>query len=311
MVSHEHPAKAKQFVWKPPKEIPKSAKDPSATSDKADKTNKKTPKARKKLEEASPSAGPTTYAGKNKKSLVFSLGRHHPTSSLDVGTLDANTKRVFLDNPSVQQDVVECIKEASRLAVDVKREAQRLIGQFLEKLSTRIDAEVAKASSQKKNGERLSESERLKARWDALSDGEREILHYLAGNIKPKEVGQEEDIEENQDGVGGGDSEEDESKHTQFLQSFMTYLYSRNLPKKATKVGGAVVAFINILAGMDLLNITHTRGELSKTMLFTPSLLVWSVASSVSQVRMRIFAITLILHGANANTLFCIRIRIV
>ncbi|KAG0249289.1 hypothetical protein BGZ95_007595, partial [Linnemannia exigua] len=136
---------------------------------------------------------------------------------------------------------------------------------------------------QKKNGEMLSESERLKARRDALSDGEREILDYLAGNIKPKkDGGDEEDIKENQDGVGDGDSEEGESKHTQFLLSFLTYLYSRNPPKKATKVGGAVDAFINILVGIDLFNITHTRGELNKRMPFTPTYLVRSVASHLA-----------------------------
>ncbi|KAG0313853.1 hypothetical protein BGZ97_009834 [Linnemannia gamsii] len=214
-------------------------------------------------------------------SLVFSLGRHHHISSLDVGTLDANTKRVFLDNPGAQQEVVECIKESSRLAVDLKREAQRLMGQFLGKFRTRIDAEVAKARGQKKNGERLSVSERLKARWDALLHEEREILYYLVGNTRPKEEGDEEDIEENQDGVGGGDSEDGESKYTQFLRSFMTYMYSRN-PPKATKVGGAVDAFINILAGMDLLNISHTRGELNKTMIFTPTNLVRPVAGQLA-----------------------------
>jgi hypothetical protein len=211
-VSYEPPAKAKQFVWKSPKEIPKSTNDPSATNDKADKKNKKAPKTEKKLKEASPSAGPAIYADKNKMSLVFSHGWHYPISSLDIGTLDANTKRIILDNPSVKQEVVACIREASRLAVDVKREAQRRMGQLLEKLRTRIDAEVAKARGQKKNGERLSESERVMARWDALLHGEREILYYLAGNTKPKEEGDEEDIEENQDGVGGKDSEDDESK---------------------------------------------------------------------------------------------------
>jgi hypothetical protein len=50
----------------------------------------------------------------------------------------------------------------------------------------------------------------------------------------------------------------------------------------ATKVGGAVDAFINILAGMDLLNISHTRCELNKTMLFTSTNLVRSVASQLA-----------------------------
>ncbi|KAF9114686.1 hypothetical protein BGW39_003286, partial [Mortierella sp. 14UC] len=286
MVSHAPPAKAKQHVWRPPKEAPKSAKVPSPTSDKADKKNKKGSKAKKKPKEASSSAGPAAYADKDKKSLLFSLDWHHPTSSLEVGTLEANTKRVFLDSPDIQQEVVKCIKEGSSLAVDVKRDAQRLIGQFLENLRTRIDAEVAKAWSQKTNGERLSESERLKARRDALSENEREILDYLAGTIKPKEDGSDEDdMEDSQDGAGGEDSEdseEDDSKHLRFLQSFLIYLYSRNLPKKATKVGGAVDTFIGILASMDLLNISRTRGEINKNMPFMPTNLVRSVASQLA-----------------------------
>ncbi|KAG0278014.1 hypothetical protein BGZ95_004886 [Linnemannia exigua] len=115
MVSHAPPAKAKQHVWKPPKETPESTKDPSTTTNKTDKKIKNGPSAKKKPE-ASSSAGPATYADKDKKSLLYSLDWHH-----------------------------SCIKEASRLAADVKREAQRLIVQFLEKLRTHIDAEVAKA----------------------------------------------------------------------------------------------------------------------------------------------------------------------
>ncbi|KAG0288492.1 hypothetical protein BGZ98_004250, partial [Dissophora globulifera] len=260
-------------------EIP--AKDPSATSDKTDMKNKVL-EAKKKSKQASPSAGPITYVDKGKMSLMCSLGRCHPTSSLEVGTLDTNTKRVFLDNPGLQQEVVECIKEASRLAVDVKREAQRLIGQYLEKLRTRIDAEVAKAWGQKKSGEKLSEFERLEARRNALSDKEREILDYLAGEVKPKKSGNDEDdIEGNQDEAGDQDSEEDDIKHTQFLRSFMVYLYSRNLPTKTTKIGGAVDTFIGILADMDLLNITRTRDELNKRMPFTPTPLVRSVATQL------------------------------
>ncbi|KAF9909410.1 hypothetical protein EC991_008549, partial [Linnemannia zychae] len=278
-VSHEPPAKAKQYAWKPPKETPKSAKDPSAISGEAEENE--TSKA-KKSEQASSSAAVATYVDKDKKSLVFSLGRCHPTSSLEVGTLDANTKRVFSDDPDIQKEVVTCIKEATRDAVDVKREAQRLIGQFLEKLRVRIDAEVAKARYKKKSGERLSESERLKARWDALSCREREILVYLAGEVEPRKEGNDEDdIEESQDDAGGEDSEGDDSKCARFLQSFMVYLYSRNLPKKTTKIGGAVYDFISILADMDLLNITRTRGELNRIMPFTPTNLVRSVTTQL------------------------------
>ncbi|KAF9112715.1 hypothetical protein BGW39_003993, partial [Mortierella sp. 14UC] len=193
MVSHAPSAKAKQHVWKPPKETPKSAKVPSITNDKADKKNMKGSKAKKKPEEASSSAGPATYAGKDKKSLIFSFDWHHPTSSLEVVMLEANTKQVFLDSSGIQQEVVKCIEEGFSLAVD----------------------------GQKTNGERLPESERLKARRDALSEDEREILDNLAGAIKPTEnSSDEDDIEDSQDGAGGEDSEdleEDDNKHLRFL----------------------------------------------------------------------------------------------
>lgn len=51
----------------------------------------------------------------------------------------------------------------------------------------------------KSNGEALSESDRLKTKQDAVSDGEREVLDFLCKRVKPKENG---------DGELAGDQEE-------------------------------------------------------------------------------------------------------
>jgi hypothetical protein len=93
-----------------------------------------------------------------KHSLTRSLGWHHPTVSLEVGTLKANTERVSSNPPDLQHEVVKCLKEGSQLAFDIKRKAQGLIGCYLEMLRTRIEDAVVEAR-RKSNGEALSESE--------------------------------------------------------------------------------------------------------------------------------------------------------
>ena len=79
--------------------------------------------------------------------------------------------------------------------MDTKRRAQRLIGCFLETLRIRIEDAVAEVR-RKKNSEALSESDRLKARREAVSDGERAVLDYLCERVKPKDDGD--------DGLGNG-----------------------------------------------------------------------------------------------------------
>ncbi|KAF9284831.1 hypothetical protein BGZ88_009765 [Linnemannia elongata] len=272
-VSHEPPAKAKQLMWKAPKEMSESNSKPSTTGATDSKDKQKSDKA--------PSTAGLRASKKTiKQSLIRSLGWHHPTVSLEAGTLEANTKRVLSNSPDLQQEVAKCLKKGSQLAVDTKRKAQRLIGRFLEMLRIRIENAVAEAR-RKKNGQALSESDRLKARREAVSDGERVVLDYLCERVKPKDVG-DGGLNDGQKDADQPDLDEKADKCAQFLESFLTYLYSDNLPNKNSLIGKAVDKFIGILVDLELFDVSRNRSEIKVTMPFTPSSLVRSVAGQLS-----------------------------
>ncbi|KAF9130299.1 hypothetical protein BGX30_013565 [Mortierella sp. GBA39] len=211
-VGHEPPAWAKQLTWKAPKEMSDSNNDPS-TIDTTDSKDKQ------KSDQA-PS----------------------------VGTLEANTKRVLSNPPDLQRDVAKCLQEGAQLAVDTKRKAQRLTGRFLETLRIRIEDAVAEAR-RKKNGEALSESDRIKTRREAVSDGERVVLDYIC--------------ERGQKDADQSDLDEKADKCMQFLESFLIYLYSDNLPKKNSTIGKAVGKFIGILIDLELFDVSRNRSEIN------------------------------------------------
>ncbi|KAF9544490.1 hypothetical protein EC957_012093 [Mortierella hygrophila] len=87
----------------------------------------------------------------------------------------------------MQEDVVKCIREASEIAVDVKRMAQRLIGMFLETLQIRMrPAEELIRQDLARNGMKMTEADRYKALHDAITEDERESLGFLCDKIVPK-----------------------------------------------------------------------------------------------------------------------------
>ncbi|KAK5816265.1 hypothetical protein F5H01DRAFT_202893 [Linnemannia elongata] len=284
-LAHEPPPKAKQLVWKPPKKVPESPDDTSSSSTKKD-SKKKDAKAKKTQKKTSSDEGPKSNAEKGKQSLIRSLGWHHPISSLEVGTLKTNVERALIDRPDLQLEVINCINEGSALAVDIKRKAQRLIGAFLEMLQIRMKAaEESKRQELRKAGKTMLESERLEARRDAVTVDERDTLDYLCGRIEPltnKCDDADADGDDIQEDSGDLDAERKDNKHSMFLRSFLTYLYSRNLPDKNSKIGKSVNTFINILVGLQLFDICRNRSELNETMLFSASTLVRSVAEQLS-----------------------------
>ncbi|KAF9119138.1 hypothetical protein BG015_006424, partial [Linnemannia schmuckeri] len=157
---HDPPPKMKQFVLKYYKEHPTTTTDQASSIKSKAKAEKDSTVAKKP---------PGT---KGKKGLVRSMAWYHPTVTLETGTLAANTKRVFipssvpasskpatvmpgstmptttmpapstpaLDRPDLQRLVMECLQEATHLAAGVKREAQRLVGQFVEAMGKKMDA---------------------------------------------------------------------------------------------------------------------------------------------------------------------------
>ena len=126
------------------------------------------------------------------------------------------------------------MQECSRLAADIKREAQRLIGIFVETLRIRMDsAEEALWIKLPPGKLTVSEEQRTKARRDAVSDTERKILDRLSERIKPKDDGGDDD-EDAADKKRENNSDLDENANDQegFLRSFLTFLYSGNYPRE-------------------------------------------------------------------------------
>ncbi|KAG9061324.1 hypothetical protein KI688_007302 [Linnemannia hyalina] len=180
-------------------------------------TSAKSPPKPKTNVEKAPASAKKPLTEMKKAGLVRSLAWRHPTVSLKVGTINTNTKRVFfgwadINNPlsdytriyralsndahSVRVRSTEC----SRLAADKKREAQRLIGIFVETLRIRMDsAEEALRIELPPEKLTVSEEQRTKARRDAVSDTERKILDHLdlkgfgARDLLPKDKDEDED----------------------------------------------------------------------------------------------------------------------
>ncbi|KAK3843694.1 MAG: hypothetical protein J3R72DRAFT_440580, partial [Linnemannia gamsii] len=281
---HDPPSAAKQLKWKPPKIVPNVANNPSTTSIANNpSTTSVAKKDTDKKAKAVPKERPTNSSRTVKQKYLKSLSWHHPTSMLEVGLLETNTKRVFTDRPDLQQAVVDCIKDASTKAVDVKRQAQRLIGGFIETLKTRIENEVAEARDDVSEGETLSETKRLEIRRKAVTDDERVILEYLGGKVEPKVDGDDKNsINGSQQHSDDTDLDEKGDKQEQFLRSFLAYLYSNNLPNKNSEIGKAVDGFVTMLVKFGLFVVTRSRGEINQRMPFTPTHLVRSVVGNLA-----------------------------
>ncbi|KAF9079285.1 hypothetical protein BGX23_004464, partial [Mortierella sp. AD031] len=255
---HAPPARMKQFIWKPPKEPPKAADDTDDNTRAKPKTGR--------------SRTPSTSRSKSvddmdKNQLVRSMVWEHPPAVLDVGTLAGNVKRVLSSEPNLQEEVVDTIQEASRLAADTKRKAQRLIGKYLETL-----------------------------RLENVSEMDREILDNLCERVKPKETSSNGSDEE-ADNVESEDAstELDGKGSTQFmfLSSFLKFLYSGNFPDDG-KTGKSVNNLIRRLEEHQhqdeplhpderepIFKLRRPRGTLNETMPYTPTDLVRSVASQL------------------------------
>ncbi|CAO3568830.1 unnamed protein product [Mortierella alpina] len=75
----------------------------------------------------------TRSSSKSQKlAIKRQLAYHHPVSSLDVGTLQGNVRRVSADSSNLHSQIVRCIRDAVCDAASVKRRGQRIIGRFIE-----------------------------------------------------------------------------------------------------------------------------------------------------------------------------------
>jgi hypothetical protein len=163
----------------------------------------------------------------------------------------------------------------------------------VETVKSIIEAEVAKRRKERDDqGETLSESDRLAARRSALSSDQREIMNYLCEQVKPKvEEDELEDVSVEED---NSDLDDKGDKHVQFLQCFLTYLYTGNYPRRKLVVrssgeneekrgiGDVVNIFIDILVEQRLFTPPRARSEMNITdMPFTANCLVRSAVGQI------------------------------
>ncbi|KAF9537618.1 hypothetical protein EC957_007865 [Mortierella hygrophila] len=150
----------------------------------------------------------------------------------------------------VQQEVVDCLQEAVQSAATVKRNAQRLIGEFVETLAVRMHAaeETKRAELQKVSPPMtMTNVDRRKAKRDAVTKDERDILTHLCVRIKPNVADKEQ---------------QDVDK---------------------TGVGVAVNKLIDRLTDLGFHHPIRARRDLNETMPFTPSMPVRSATAMVEK----------------------------
>ncbi|KAF9916185.1 hypothetical protein FBU30_001514, partial [Linnemannia zychae] len=280
-ISHPPPPTMKKFTWKPYK-----PRDPPTTTNTQPK-----PKTKKKVFPKKPTAD------MNKNGLMCSISRHHPISSLDVGTLPVNIRRVFANsigftNPDAssstgfQEEVLKCIQEAVLQAAATKREAQQLIGLFVDTIRKRMDEHEEKCKDEMHNkGEILTEEARLDARKKSIDPKERAIMKCLCADTEIK--AEEEEADNDGDDLApaekaqyGSNLTDSDGKGSFFL-SFLTFLYSGNRPRTTSRDGIPLNNLIEWLIMNHFLNPPHERRDLNVRMIFTPVSLVRSVSTEL------------------------------
>ncbi|KAI1278494.1 hypothetical protein EDD11_001591, partial [Mortierella claussenii] len=107
------------------------------------------------------------------------------------------------------------------------------------------------------------------------------VLDYFCKRVKPKDDG-DDGLDDDQKDEDQSDLDENADKCAQFLESFLIYLYSDNLPKMNSVIGNAVDKFIGILVDLELFDVSRNQSEINVRMAFTPSSLVRSVAGQLS-----------------------------
>lgn len=223
-------------------------------------------------------------ANLNKKGLMQSMNWNHPTSSLEIGTVCANVRHMVMDG-EMQQEVVNCLQEAPWLAAGVKREAQHLIGHFMEMLRDHMD----KVEEEQRiilelmtPPQTMTESYQLQCRKDCITEVEWEMLLSICNWIKPADIDEgEEDTSSNEEN-SNSNVEDRKDKEFCILLSFLTYLYSGNYPKENSKAGGVANHLIIWLVKDGIHNPVQTCNELQETVKFSPRFLVCSVSGQLA-----------------------------
>ena len=246
------PERMKKYVFKPYKENT----NPSGESSDPEETALKV----KTKPELKTLAGSRSSSKSRKLAIKRQLAYHHPISSLDVGTLQANVGRITGENSSLQSQIVRCVRDAVREAASIKRRGQRIIGCFIEHA--------------KRMGPQLDGRDRVFLDLLCPRVTKQDVKDRQAG----KDVGEEEGEIDLTD--PGSTSTAKKNDHLSFVWSFLIHLYSGNYPR-AHGIGQVVDNFIKRLGELGIYTPPRSRSELNERTPFCPSDLLASVANQL------------------------------
>ncbi|KAF9570363.1 hypothetical protein EC968_001864 [Mortierella alpina] len=175
----------KQYVFKPYKESTDTEKSPDSNEAAPEVKSKPVPKTM------------ASRCKQRKLAIKHQLACHRRPTSLDVGTLQANVRRVRGENSILQSQIVWCVQDAVRDAASVKRKGQRIIGRFIEHIN-RVG-----------------------------------LKSMMATDVEDSQAGKDIDKDEGEEGLDdqGSTSVVKKSDHGPFIMSFLTHIYTGNYSK--------------------------------------------------------------------------------
>jgi len=243
VLTHDPPPSMKRYKWKPWTQKPPRPDDEESNN---------TPESKKPAKR--PGKPPPLIEEMDKRQLVHAMGWEHPRASLNVGTLNGNAKAVLKDEVAVAEDLVGCLREASREAWRIKRKGQSLIGLYVERIAATGD----------------------------ISHVDRDYLDLLCPRIAVKDSDNNDGDSEDKDDIDAdGDDIDKSDKPLQFIWGFLRCLYSGNFAKNQG-IGKSVNGFINRLQELRLHTPLRSTAAIREKTEFTPGDLLQSVSSQLA-----------------------------
>ncbi|KAF9326086.1 hypothetical protein BG006_010449 [Podila minutissima] len=209
------------------------------------------------------SVKPQIHGHLEQKQMLDEMMWEHPMVMLNLGNLKENVKAVVSDS-GASQAIIDSIQKAVREASYTKQRGQELIGKYIQAV---FYPHPAPGKQHPKDPLAVTNSTDIA------------ILDQLCPQLTSKELAEDD---EHHNGVEDGHGE---GKKTHFLNTFLTFLYSGNMPMASSSgVAATVNSFICQLQDMDLLpKSDKPKAEIIKNIKdFTPSYLIRSVATQLS-----------------------------
>ncbi|KAG0295653.1 hypothetical protein BGZ98_001276, partial [Dissophora globulifera] len=200
-VLHDPPESMKRYKWKPYRDHAKSSTDAIPLKKKTKSLGIKPP-----------------LTSDKKIDILRAMSWEHPTSTLSMGTLMSSVKKVVTDTNMVS-DIMHCLRQAVKVASEVKRLDQKVIGLYLESIFVK----------------------------GLFEESDRAFLDHLCKRVDLKsfdgnddEDGATEELDSVDDDLTEG------SEQDQFLGMFLRYLLRGENPRK-TALGAVCRSFISRL----------------------------------------------------------------